>query len=57
MAGRSVMLEARRRFRLLERLKERRLAEWRLALDKDLQELASESYLAGWARRMHTVRE
>jgi hypothetical protein len=56
-AGRSVMLEARRRFRLLERLKERRLAEWRLALDKELQELASESYLAGWARRMHAARE
>ena len=46
-----LMLEARRRLRLLERLKERRLTEWRAAQDKELEELASESYLANWDRR------
>jgi hypothetical protein len=45
------MLEARRRFRLLERLKERRHEDWRLARDRELEELASESYLARWAGR------
>ena len=47
----TAMLEARRRCRLLERLKERRLAEWTLARDRELEEVASESYLARWARR------
>ncbi len=46
----SAMLEARRRCRLLERLKERRLAEWTLARDRELEELASESFLARCAR-------
>jgi hypothetical protein len=45
------MLEAQRRCRLLERLKERRLAEWRTASDRALEELATESYLARWTRR------
>jgi flagellar export protein FliJ len=45
------MLEARRRCRLLERLRERRLAEWQAACDRELEELAGESYLAGMARR------
>ena len=40
------MLEARRRCRLLERLKERRLAEWTAERDKELDEIAAESYLA-----------
>lgn len=44
------MLEAQRRCRLLERLKERRLAEWRAANDRALEELATESYLARWTR-------
>jgi hypothetical protein len=43
------MLEARRRCRLLERLKERRLAEWTSARDRELEEVASESFLARWA--------
>jgi hypothetical protein len=42
------MLEARRRCRLLERLKARRLAEWTAARDRELEEMASESYLAQW---------
>jgi len=47
----AAMLEARRRLRLLERLRERRYAEWRVARDKELEELASESYLAKWNHR------
>jgi hypothetical protein len=50
-ARQAVMLESRRRCRLLERLKERRLTEWKSAADKELDELASDSYLAQWARR------
>ena len=47
-AQETVMLEARRRCRLLERLRERRLAEWRTAQDRELDALASECYLAQW---------
>lgn len=47
----AAMLEARRRCRLLERLKERRIGEWRRAENRELEELASESYIAGWNRR------
>lgn len=47
-AQQAAMLEARRRFRLLERLKDRRLAEWRTACDRELDEIAAESYLAQW---------
>ena len=43
--------EARRSSRLLERLKERRWAEWQAARDRELEELAADSYLAQWARR------
>ena len=46
----NAMLEARRRCRLLERLKERRLVEWKAACDHEMEELASESYLAQWKR-------
>ena len=48
-AQEQTMLEARRRSRLLERLRERRLSEWEAAKDKELDEVASESYLARWA--------
>jgi hypothetical protein len=47
----SAVLEARRRCRLLERLKERRWAEWHAAAERELDELAADSYLAQWARR------
>ena len=49
------MLDARRRLRLLERLKERRFSEWRAARDKELEELAAESYLAKWQRQDRTL--
>jgi flagellar export protein FliJ len=42
------MMEARRRCTLLERLEQRRFAEWRSSCDKELEELASESFLAKW---------
>ena len=42
------MFEARRRCRLLERLKDRRLAEWRSACDRETEEIAAESYIARW---------
>ena len=45
------MLEARRRAKLLERLRERRLEEWEAARNRELEELASESFLAQWNRR------
>jgi hypothetical protein len=44
------MLEARRRARLLERLREKRLTEWQSAQAKELDALAGESYLAQWNR-------
>ncbi len=47
----AALMEARRRCRLLERLKERRNEEWRSAAGRELEELASESFLAQWVRR------
>lgn len=47
----TAVLEARRRCRLLERLKDRRWEEWHAASEKELDELAADSYLAQWARR------
>jgi hypothetical protein len=44
------MLEARRRCRLLERLKDRRLTEWKAAEAHELEEVAAESYLARWKK-------
>ena len=50
-AARAAMLEARRRARLLERLKDKRRADWAAAASRELEELASDSYLAQWNRR------
>jgi flagellar export protein FliJ len=50
-ARQAAVLEARRRYRLLERLKERRRAEWQSAAERELDELAADSYLAQWSRR------
>lgn len=49
-AQQASVLEAGRRVRLLERLKERRLAEWRFESDRELEALASETFLAKRAR-------
>lgn len=48
---RAAMLETRRRVRLLERLKESRYAEWSAQAVKEIEEMASESYLAQWRRK------
>jgi hypothetical protein len=45
------MLQARRRATLLERLRERRLKEWEAARDRELDEIAAESFLARWNRQ------
>jgi flagellar export protein FliJ len=42
--------EAKRRVRLLEELKDRRLQEWKYQEAAMLEELASESFLANWNR-------
>jgi hypothetical protein len=47
---RNAMLEARRRCRLLERLRERRKGEWDAALSRELEAVAAESFLAQWNR-------
>jgi hypothetical protein len=45
------ILAAERNVRLLERLKARRLGEWNAALAKELDLLATDSYLAKWTQR------
>lgn len=44
------VVEAERKVRLLERLKERRLAEWTLDFNRETEALASETFLSKWAR-------
>ena len=44
------VIEAERKVRLLERLKERRLAEWTLDFNREMEALASETFLSKWAR-------
>jgi len=50
-----VMLEARRRSKLLERLRERRLEEWTAAHDKELEDVAADSFLARWNGAQETT--
>jgi hypothetical protein len=49
-AHQKAAVEARRASELLERLKERRLAEWKEAAARELEELAAESYMASVSR-------
>jgi hypothetical protein len=49
-AREAAMLEARRRCRLLERLKERRVAEWQAANNREIEALAAEAFLAKWKK-------
>lgn len=44
------VMEADRRKRLLDRLKERRIAEWAAEVDKEWESMAAETYLARWGR-------
>jgi hypothetical protein len=46
----AVLVEARRRCELLERMKQRRRTEWEAAADRELEDLAAESYLARLSR-------
>jgi flagellar export protein FliJ len=48
---RGAMLEARRRCRLLERLRERRQAEWSEAAAREIETFAADAYLAKWPAR------
>ena len=47
---RATVVDAHRRVRLLEKLKDRRLGEWRLDWQRENENLASESFLARWRR-------
>ena len=49
-ARRAALVEARRRFQLVERLKEKALLEWCKASAKEQEDLAAELYLARRAR-------
>jgi hypothetical protein len=49
-AQRQKVLEAQRQCRLLEKLEQRRHAEWQKAADGELDNLAAESFLARWNR-------
>ena len=44
------VVEARRRVRLIEKLEERQFHEWKVAADREQENLASELYLARWKR-------
>ncbi len=48
---RARLLKARREFRLLERLRQLRRAEWEIAVDREFEALAAEAYLARWTPR------
>ncbi len=47
---RARVVDAHRRVRLLEKLKGRRLGEWRLDWQRETDSLASEAFLARWRR-------
>lgn len=49
---RTVVQAARRRLSLVEKLKERRVEEYRLEVERELEAVASESHLAGFARSL-----
>jgi flagellar export protein FliJ len=42
--------DAKRRVRLMEQLKERRIERWKYEEDRQLEIMAAESFLAGWNR-------
>jgi flagellar export protein FliJ len=43
-------VEARRRVRLMEKLEERKLREWKARVDREQENLSGELYLARWKR-------
>lgn len=54
---RAETLEARRRYRLLERLYEKRRSEWEATFAKETDALAEESYLARWDSHSGSARQ
>ncbi len=50
---RKIYSEAKRRVRLLEELRDRRLQEWKYEEAAALETLASESFLANWNRELN----
>jgi flagellar export protein FliJ len=50
-AQRQKVMEAQRQCRLLEKLEQRRRAEWSWAADREMENLAAESFLALWNRQ------
>jgi flagellar export protein FliJ len=46
----TLMVDATREFRLLEKLRDRRMEEWRKGCDRELEAEAGELYLAKWNR-------
>jgi flagellar export protein FliJ len=42
------LMQARREYRLLEKLRQVRRAEWETAVDREFEALAAETYLAKW---------
>jgi flagellar export protein FliJ len=46
---RAQVMEAQRRYRLIEKLHQKRKAEWDLAFAKEIDALAEESFLARWS--------
>ncbi len=50
---RALLLAARREFRLLEKLRQVRRAEWEAAVNREFETLAAETYLARWSPRQH----
>jgi flagellar export protein FliJ len=51
-AQRQRVVEAQRQCRLLEKLEQRRQAEWSKAADREMENLAAESFLALWNRQI-----
>jgi flagellar biosynthesis chaperone FliJ len=51
----AALMEARRKVRLMERLKERRHASWTQEENRGLEDLAGESAIASWRREHGTV--
>jgi hypothetical protein len=50
-AQKQKVMEAQRQCRLLEKLEQRRRAEWQREADREMESLAAESFLARWNRR------
>jgi flagellar export protein FliJ len=47
---RTRLLKARRDYRVLEKLRTKRWKEWQYINDREVEEIAAESYMAKWAR-------